>query len=137
MKLRIEEIKVGTRIRREIGDLSRLMESIDEMGLLQPVIVNAENELLGGLRRLEACRQLGWSEIEVIVVDTGTDDLKKLDLEYHENLGRLDLTLKENQQYDAKRTELLNPPKAPKSLWIWLKKLWQKIVGWFRRADEQ
>ena len=73
MKLRITDIDIGNRIRHEVGDLSKLKESIVSVGLLNPVIINSNNELLSGLRRLEACRQLGWNEIEVRVIETYSD----------------------------------------------------------------
>jgi len=132
MKLQIEDIKVNTRIRQEFGDLSQLKRSIQEVGLLTPIVVNEQNELLSGFRRLEACRQLGWTEIEVNVINTGEDQVKKLDLEYHENLGRLDLTIEEQESYNQTRYDLLHPPKPAYSFWSWLKNIWQKIVSFFR-----
>lgn len=127
MKLKIDEIKIGPRIRQEISDLSSIRESIQEIGLLQPIIVNSEKELMSGLRRLEACRQLGWTEIEVKMVDTGADRVKKLDLEYHENLGRLDLSAEDRKIYSATREELLHPSKPENWFLAWLKLLWEKI----------
>jgi len=131
MKLKIEDIKVSSRIRQEVGDLSQLKQSIQQVGLLTPIIVNEENELLSGFRRLEACRQLGWAEVEVKIIDTGEDKVKKLDLEYHENLGRLDLTTEEQQSYNQTRYDLLHPPKPVNPFWGWLKRIWEKIVSLF------
>ncbi|UCE07329.1 MAG: ParB N-terminal domain-containing protein [bacterium] len=136
MKLQIEDIKVGTRIRQEFGDLSQLKRSIQEVGLLTPVIINEQNELVSGFRRLEACRQLGWTEIEVNVINTREDQVKKLDLEYHENLGRLDLTTEEQQSYSQTRYDLLHPPKLAHPFWKWLKKIWEKIMSLFKRFQK-
>jgi ParB family chromosome partitioning protein len=136
MKLKIEDIKVGNRIRQEVGDISQLKQSIQEVGLLTPIVVNEQNELLSGFRRLEACRQLGWTEIDVNVLTTGKDHVKKLDLEYHENLGRLDLTAEEQQNYSQTRYELLHPPKPEHAFWRWLKNIWQKIVSFFKRFQK-
>jgi len=111
MKLRITDIDIGNRIRHEVGDLSKLKESIVSVGLLNPVIINSNNELLSGLRRLEACRQLGWNEIEVRVIETDSDEIKDLDIEYHENMGRLDFNEVDEEKYTTRREELLNPPK--------------------------
>jgi ParB family chromosome partitioning protein len=128
MKLKIEDIKISSRIRQEAGDLSQLRQSIEEVGLLTPIIVNERNELLSGFRRLEACRQLGWTEVEVRVIITEENQVKKLDLEYHENLGRLDLTIDEQESYNQTRYDLLHPPKQVSSFWKWLKSIWQKIA---------
>ncbi len=136
MKLKIEDIKIGTRIRQETGDLSQLKLSIQEVGLLTPIIVNESNELLSGFRRLEACRQLGWTEVEVRVIGTEENQIKKLDLEYHENLGRLDLNIDEQESYNQTRYDLLHPPKQISSFWKWLKNIWQKIASLFQRFQK-
>lgn len=137
MKLQIADINVGDRIRQKTGDLSRLKRSIQEVGLLMPIIVNEKNELLSGFRRLEACRELGWTEVEARVMTTEDDDVKKLDLEYHENLGRLDLTIEEQESYDHIRYDLLHPPKPIFSFWKWLKNIWQKIVLVFKHLQKK
>ena len=137
MKLQIENIKVGTRIRQEFGDLSQLKQSIQQVGLLNPLVVNEKNELLSGFRRLEACRQLGWIEVEVKVITTEKDQVKKLDLEYHENLGRLDLTSEEQQSYSQTRYDLLHPPKPENLFWKWLKKIWEKIMSLLKRFQKK
>ena len=64
----ISSIKVGKRHRREIGDLSWLTDSITDLGLLHPITVDEERRLLAGVRRLTACKKLGWKKIPVRVV---------------------------------------------------------------------
>jgi ParB/RepB/Spo0J family partition protein len=87
--LRISEILVGTRVRKEMGDLKGLADSIRDRGLLQPVVVDQGNNLIAGFRRIEAAKWfLGWKEIPVRVVDT--DDL--LSAERDENTVRKDFT---------------------------------------------
>jgi ParB family chromosome partitioning protein len=137
MKLKIADISISNRIRQETGDLSQLKRSIQDVGLLMPIIVNEKNELLSGFRRLEACRELGWTEIEARVMNTEDDDVKKLDLEYHENLGRLDLTIEEQESYNHTRYDLLHPPKPIFSFWNWLKNIWEKIVLVFKRIQKK
>lgn len=66
---RVDEIDVGFRYRRQLGDLRTLAESISEVGLLHPIVITPENRLIAGQRRLEACRLLGWAEVPVTVVD--------------------------------------------------------------------
>jgi ParB family chromosome partitioning protein len=56
----ISDIRVGdNRHRRELGDIAGLAESIRTIGLLHPITVDAEGNLLAGARRLAACKQLG------------------------------------------------------------------------------
>jgi ParB family transcriptional regulator, chromosome partitioning protein len=65
--MNIADIKVGKRIRKDMGDLDGLAESIRELGLLQPIVVFPDGSLILGERRLRAVQLLGWKEIPVIV----------------------------------------------------------------------
>jgi ParB family chromosome partitioning protein len=68
----IADIKVGKRRRRrDMGDIGTLAESIEDIGLLNPITVNERCQLLAGARRLAACKQLGWKRIPVNVVRCG------------------------------------------------------------------
>lgn len=136
MKLKIENIKIGSRIRQECGDLSQLKRSIQEVGLLSPIIVNEKCELVSGFRRLEACRQLGWNEIEAKIVDIADDKVKKLDFEFHENLGRLNLNEADQKVYHKIRHELLHPPQTGNRFFRWLQRIWELIKSLFQRSKE-
>ena len=68
----IADIKVGTRHRRALGDIEGLADSIADFGLLHPITIDENGWLLAGMRRLAACKHLGWTEIPVNVV--GCDD---------------------------------------------------------------
>ena len=69
MELRIDQIKIGERKRQDMGDISGLASSIDQIGLLQPIGITPEYDLVFGHRRLLACQQLGWETIEASVID--------------------------------------------------------------------
>jgi len=87
----IGSIRVGRRFRRDVGDLTGLAESIDEIGLLHAVVISPDKKLVAGFRRLKACKQLGWKKIPVRVVD-----LERLvEGEFAENVHRKDFTLSE------------------------------------------
>ncbi len=85
--MKIEEIQVGFRYRRDLGDLRALANSIEEVGLLHPVVVTPNGRLIAGQRRLEACRLLEWVDIPVTVVDL----IQAARGEAHENFLRKDL----------------------------------------------
>lgn len=53
--------------RSEEEKILGLKGSIEEIGLLYPVLVNPKMELVDGHRRLAACKLLGWTEIPVLV----------------------------------------------------------------------
>jgi ParB/RepB/Spo0J family partition protein len=67
--MNIDQIKVGFRYRKDLGDVRALAESIEEVGLLHPVVVTPEGRLIAGQRRLAACRILEWNDVPVTVVD--------------------------------------------------------------------
>ena len=70
VKIPIAEIRIGDRFRKEMGDLEQLADSIAKQGLLQPIGITSDHELVFGERRLRACRDvLGLTDVEVRVVD--------------------------------------------------------------------
>ena len=62
--VKISEIKINERVRQDMGDLLALAESITAHGVLQPLVVTPDLELICGERTLCACRDiLGWDTI--------------------------------------------------------------------------
>lgn len=92
--LPIHEIKVLERQRLDVGDLTDLIDSMHQFGLIQPVIINQENRLIAGARRLAAAKTLGWTSINVVYRETLSDDELHV-LELEENIRRLDETWQE------------------------------------------
>nr|WP_275693503.1 ParB N-terminal domain-containing protein [Nocardioides sp. TF02-7] len=64
---------------------SPLMESIERLGLLQPITITPEGLLVCGSRRLEAVRRLGWRTVKVWVRSGISDKLSLLLAEQDEN----------------------------------------------------
>src|ERR1035441_1296119 len=85
--MRIDQIQIGFRYRKDLGDVRALADSIADVGLLHPVVVTSAGRLIAGQRRMEACRQLGWAEVPVTIVDL----LQAARGEAHENFVRKDL----------------------------------------------
>ena len=50
------------------------MESISEVGLLQPLIIDSRNQVISGNRRFESIKRLGWEEVEVIQREVQEED---------------------------------------------------------------
>lgn len=89
MKIAISEIIIGPRHRKDLGDIKALAESIDSIGLMQPIGITKDNVLVFGERRLIACRDLlGWTMIPARIVDVPSI----VDGEYAENEIRKDFT---------------------------------------------
>ena len=64
----IDKIDVGSRHRKDMGDIKRLADNIRDVGLLHPVVITPQGTLIAGERRLRACLTLGWKDIPVTVV---------------------------------------------------------------------
>lgn len=79
--------------RRVIGDLTELVASIREKGVLEPLLVRRFGEgyqIIAGERRWRACKEIGLSLVPCIEKDV--DDREMLELALIENLQRKDLS---------------------------------------------
>jgi ParB family transcriptional regulator, chromosome partitioning protein len=79
--------------RQVMGDLSELIASIAEKGIIEPLVVRQRGsryQIIAGERRYQASVQLGLRELPVVVRDA--DDSEMLELALIENLQRKDLT---------------------------------------------
>lgn len=94
MLIRISEIQIKKRIRKDFGNLNELAESMNIHGLLNPIVITRDYMLIAGQRRLESAKKLGWEHIEVTIVDAPTR-IQKLELEIEENIHRKDFTTDE------------------------------------------
>jgi ParB/RepB/Spo0J family partition protein len=80
-----------TRQRRDLGDISTLASSISRRGLIHPIVVTRDLDLVAGERRLEACKLLNWDQIPVQFTDeVAESDLEAIELE--ENIKRQDIS---------------------------------------------
>ena len=67
--MKLADIVIGERHRKDMGDIATLARSMDEIGLLHPVVVRPDSTLIAGERRIRAAQMLGWKEIPSRVVD--------------------------------------------------------------------
>ena len=73
MLVRVDEVMVPPRYRKDMGDIDALAKSIAEIGLLQPIVITPDKRLVCGARRLEAYRRLGLAYIEAHVLETTSE----------------------------------------------------------------
>ncbi len=67
IEIAISKIVVGER-KRQLGEVSNLMTSIEQVGLIYPLTVTRKGKrLVAGLHRLEALRALGWKKIPMSI----------------------------------------------------------------------
>ena len=95
-KLQVSDILVPpNRQRKEFNDIEELAQSIANVGLIHPIIVDDDTlHLIAGERRLRAVVSLGWTEVPIRWLSAlSTDDLELIELE--ENIKRSNLTWQE------------------------------------------
>jgi DNA modification methylase len=86
----------------EIYDLSNiddLVQSIDEVGLLSPLVIDQFHQVISGNRRLAAIRKLGWKEVDVEVADIPNEDV--VGILIHHNKQRVKSTREILNEYAA------------------------------------
>lgn len=84
----IHDIVVGDRYRKHLGNLEPLKQSIAELGLLHPVVIDGDRRLLVGGRRLEACKQLDMLTIPAVVAASLSELRQRVMAEKDENVCR-------------------------------------------------
>lgn len=85
--------------RNELGDLSDLIQSIKEKGVLEPIIIRPKGnyyEIIAGERRYTAAQKAGLTELPCIEMDV--DDNEAMEIALIENLQRKDLTVFEEAE---------------------------------------
>ena len=79
--------------RKEFGDLSEMVASVKEKGILEPILVRSHEDryqIIAGERRYQAARMAGLQRVPCIEVDVDTRGM--LEISLIENLQRRDLT---------------------------------------------
>lgn len=107
---KLSDIKLNNKYLRSDTDVSSLKSSIEKIGLINPVTINKENELLAGARRYQAVSELGWLEVNVHIVDRGKLEQELISID--ENLVRVPLNkleLEECLNRGREIYEALNP----------------------------
>ena len=90
MKVKISDIKVRNRIRKDLGNIETLSDSLNRHGLFSPILVTSDYRLIAGERRLEAAKRLGWKSIEAKVIDDPGEMFTEAELnEGYERIHRL------------------------------------------------
>ncbi len=79
--------------RQVMGDLSELMASIAEKGIIEPIVVRQRGsrfQIVAGERRYQAAVQVGVTEIPAVIREV--DDAEIIEIALVENIQRKDLT---------------------------------------------
>lgn len=110
MLIEISKIKVSDRIRKDYGDIEDLAKDIGANGLINPIVLTPEFELIAGERRLRAHVFLGYMDVEANIM-TVRDYEHQLQIEISENEHRKEFTYSERVDW-GKRLEQVEKLKA-------------------------
>ncbi len=93
-QVKLSDIKVGDRFRKDFDGLEDLIESIRELGVLQPITLSKDLTLLAGERRLRSAIALKLDKIPALLrAVEGEADMREIELV--ENIHRKDFTWQE------------------------------------------
>lgn len=107
----LDKIRIADRARRDMGDLELLADSIREHGVLSPILLTPDLELICGERRVRAARMAGLDRIPAQISGKFEDAAKALMAERDENTCRKAMTPGELYAI-GQRLEELERPKA-------------------------
>ena len=124
MQIPIKDIIVKKRIRKDMGGIETLAESLNKYGQISPIVISKKNILIAGGRRLEAAKILGWRTINAVISDSA-DELRRLELEVEENTQRRNFTDKELIEAARKINKLQNPGV--------FRRIWNAIISFFKK----
>lgn len=110
----LKELSVGalqpspTNPRKNLGDITELVESVRTKGLIEPIVARPLNgrgtcEIVCGHRRAAAAKAAGLATVPVLVRELNDDQV--LDLQLAENIDRADLSPLEEAEAYALRLE--------------------------------
>jgi ParB family chromosome partitioning protein len=124
VQIPLDKIIVKKRIRKDMGDIVALADSMKRYGQMSPIVLNNRNQLIAGGRRLEAARYLGWRTINAVVMDIN-DSLSLLEYEVEENLQRQNFSAEELAQAARRLNKLRNPG--------FFRRIWNAFLRFLRK----
>ena len=71
-------------------EYQKIKRSIEEFGYVEPIIVNSDNTIIGGHQRAKVLKNLGYDEVEVIVIDLDKTKEKALNVALNKISGEWD-----------------------------------------------
>lgn len=92
--VKLEDITVDERYRKDMGNIEELALSIQEKGVLQPITLDSNLHLLAGGRRFAAVTHLGLKDIPALIRDI-EGELDAREIELVENIHRKQFTWQE------------------------------------------
>lgn len=89
---KLKPAEYNPRIDLKPGDkeFEKIRKSIEEFGYVDPVIINKDGTIIGGHQRYKVLKDIGYTEIECIVIDIDKDKEKALNIALNKISGDWD-----------------------------------------------
>lgn len=72
-------------------EYQKIKRSIEEFGYVDPIIINSDNTIIGGHQRATVLKDLGYEEIEAVIVELDKTKEKALNIALNKITGEWDL----------------------------------------------
>jgi ParB-like chromosome segregation protein Spo0J len=74
-----------------------LKESVKKFGLVDPIIVNKDNTVIGGHQRLKVCKELKYVDVDCVMLDLSKEEERELNIRLNKNTGDFDMDILANE----------------------------------------
>tara|TARA_R110002020_G_scaffold106714_1_gene248236 strand:+ start:289 stop:1020 length:732 start_codon:yes stop_codon:yes gene_type:complete len=97
-KVKITDLKLADYNPRRLTtkQYNDLKSSLEKFGLVDPIIVNSDNTVIGGHQRLKIIKELGATEVPTVRLNLSKEDEKELNIRLNKNTGEFDLDILAN-----------------------------------------
>ena len=95
-KIAISKLKPAKYNPRQISrkQFNDLKKSIEKFLLCDPIVINKNgNVVVGGHQRLKVCSELGYKEIDCVVLDLSKEEERELNIRLNKNTGEWDFDI--------------------------------------------
>ncbi len=110
-KIKIEKLKPAEYnprkdLKQEDEEYQKIKKSITEFGYVAPVIVNSNMTVIGGHQRLKILKELGYTDVECVIVDLDPNKEKALNIALNKISGDWDNDKLEELLSELKQTDI-------------------------------
>ena len=104
---KLKPAKYNPRIDLQPGDkeYQKIKKSIETFGYVEPIIVNKDMTVIGGHQRLKVLKELGYSEVECVVVNLNKNQEKALNIALNKIGGEWDTEKLEELLLELKNSD--------------------------------
>lgn len=87
-------------------EYQKIKKSLTEFGCVEPIIVNSDMTVIGGHQRLKVLKELGYEEVECVILDLDKNKEKALNIALNKITGEWDNTKLEELLAELNETDI-------------------------------